>query len=68
MLSWRQVERFARENGYEFHHQRGSHRIYVHGDGREISIPRHREIKRGTLQALLRAMGATREQLLEWLG
>lgn len=48
--------------GYELDHQTGSHLILRHPDGRRLTVPNHREIARGTLRALIRQAGLTREQ------
>jgi predicted RNA binding protein YcfA (HicA-like mRNA interferase family) len=43
-------------------HQTGSHTILRHPSGRRLSIPNHRELAKGTLRALIRETGLTKEQ------
>jgi predicted RNA binding protein YcfA (HicA-like mRNA interferase family) len=53
--------------GYAVDHQTGSHIILRHQSGRRLSIPNHRELAKGTLRALIREAGLTKEQLAELL-
>jgi predicted RNA binding protein YcfA (HicA-like mRNA interferase family) len=48
--------------GYAVDHQTGSHIILRHSSGRRLSIPNHRELAKGTLRALIREAGLTKEQ------
>jgi predicted RNA binding protein YcfA (HicA-like mRNA interferase family) len=48
--------------GYAVDHQTGSHIILRHQSGRRLSIPNHRELAKGTLRALIREAGLTKEQ------
>ena len=43
----------------------GSHMILIGPTGRRLSVPRHRELGRGLLRALIRDAGLTREEFLE---
>ena len=43
--------------------QRGSHVKLRHADGRIVIVPLHRELRRGTLQSILRQAKMTLEQL-----
>lgn len=56
-----------RRMGYEVDHQTGSHIILRHPTGRRLTVPNHREIAKGTLRALIREAGLTREQFSELL-
>lgn len=60
------VKAFAKA-GYFFDHQTGSHLILRHSSGRRLSIPNHRELAKGTLRALIREAGLTKEQFCEFL-
>ena len=51
-----------RQIGYELDHQTGSHLILRHPTGRRLTVPNHRELAKGTLRALIRAAGLTKEQ------
>ena len=58
-LPARKVVRVLLHLGFVRDHQRGSHLILRHPDGRVISIPVHprEEIKRGTLKAIIEVSG-----------
>ncbi len=56
-----------RKSGYEVDHQTGSHIILRHATGRRLTIPNHRELAKGTLRALIREAGLTKEQFTELL-
>jgi predicted RNA binding protein YcfA (HicA-like mRNA interferase family) len=51
--------------GYEVDHQTGSHVIMRHPSGRRLTVPNHRELAKGTLRALIRDAGVTKEQFAE---
>ena len=53
--------------GYQFDHQTGSHIILRHSSQRRLSVPNHRELAKGTLRALIREAGLTKEQFTELL-
>jgi predicted RNA binding protein YcfA (HicA-like mRNA interferase family) len=53
--------------GYAFDHQTGSHVILRKSDGRRVSVPQHRELAKGTLRALIREVGLTKEEFLALL-
>jgi predicted RNA binding protein YcfA (HicA-like mRNA interferase family) len=53
--------------GYEVDHQTGSHLILRHPSGRRLTVPTHRELAKGTLRALIRDAGVTKEQFTELL-
>ena len=53
--------------GYEVDHQTGSHLILRNPAGRRLSVPNHRELAKGTLRALIREAGLTKEQFTELL-
>ena len=53
--------------GYVWDRTEGSHMILVHPDGRALSVPRHRELGRGLLRALIRDAGLTRREFTELL-
>jgi predicted RNA binding protein YcfA (HicA-like mRNA interferase family) len=49
--------------GYRVVRQRGSH-IFVAKDDVVVPVPRHDEIKRGTLMAIIAEAGMTKEEFL----
>jgi predicted RNA binding protein YcfA (HicA-like mRNA interferase family) len=53
--------------GYQIDHQTGSHIILRHSNRRRLTIPNHRELAKGTLRALIREAGLTKEQFQELL-
>ncbi len=65
----RALIRFQERNGFLLDHTSGSHFIFYHPNSRRRAVvPRHnRDMPKGTLLALLREAGFTREQLIEFL-
>ncbi len=53
--------------GYAVDHQTGSHVILRHNNLRRLTVPNHRELAKGTLRALIREAGITKEQFAEML-
>jgi predicted RNA binding protein YcfA (HicA-like mRNA interferase family) len=50
--------------GYQVDHQTGSHIILRHPQMRRLTVPNHRELAKGTLRALIREAGLTKEEFL----
>ncbi len=50
--------------GYQLDHQTGSHMILRHPSGRRLTVPNHRDLAKGTLRALIREAGLSREQFV----
>ena len=48
--------------GYAVDHQTGSHIILRHPQMRRLTVPNHRELAKGTLRALIREAGLTKEE------
>lgn len=55
--------------GYEVDHQTGSHMILRHKEEphRRLTVPNHDEIAKGTLLAIIRQSGLTREEFIDLL-
>ena len=53
--------------GFAWDRTEGSDMILVGRTGRRLSVPRHRELGRGLLRALIRDAGLTRDEFLELL-
>jgi predicted RNA binding protein YcfA (HicA-like mRNA interferase family) len=53
--------------GYEVDHQTGSHIILRHPSQRRLTVPNHRELGKGTLRALIREAGLTKDQFTDLL-
>lgn len=62
-----ELVRVARNVGFVFDRQRGSHAVYLRaGDGRRIVVPMHkRDLKPGTLRGIISDMGLTVDEFLE---
>lgn len=68
-LDWQQVVKALERAGFVFDRQKGSHMVYYHPDtNRTAGIPRHREIKAGTLREILREADLTRVEFRRLLG
>lgn len=68
-LTWQQVVRALERAEFVFDRQRGSHMVYYHPEtNRTVVVPRHREIKAGTLREILREANLTREEFRKLLG
>jgi len=53
--------------GYRETRQKGSHRVIKRADGFGTVVPDHRELKTGTLVAILRQLGLTVDDLRPYL-
>jgi len=55
--------------GYEVDHQTGSHMILRQKEPphRRLTVPKHRELAKGTLRAIIRQAGLTVEEFVELL-
>ncbi len=60
--------RAFRRMGYELDHQTGSHMILRRADGRRLTVPNHRELAKGTLRALIREAGLTKDEFEALVG
>ena len=56
-----------RKIGYVWDHTEGSHMILLHPSKGRLSVPRHKELGRGLLRALIRDTGLTRDEFLTLL-
>jgi predicted RNA binding protein YcfA (HicA-like mRNA interferase family) len=58
---YRDVTRALRKSGWQLVRTRGSHEMWRHPDGREVTVPgggkSNREVPTGTLAAIRRATG-----------
>ncbi len=53
--------------GYIWDHTEGSHMILLHPSKGRLSVPRHGELGRGLLRALIKDAGLTRDEFLKLL-
>jgi predicted RNA binding protein YcfA (HicA-like mRNA interferase family) len=62
VCSGQQAVRAFQKVGYAVDHQTGSHIILRHPQMRRLTVPNHRELAKGTLRALIREAGLTKEE------
>ena len=67
VLSGDEFVRVAGKIGFVHDRTEGSHMILLGPTGRRLSVPRHKELGRGLLRALIRDAGLTREEFLDLL-
>lgn len=69
VLKARKLLKTLRRLGFYKHHQVGSHIQLKHPDGRRTTIPYHptKEIRRGTLRAIIDDLGMTVEEFIKAL-
>jgi predicted RNA binding protein YcfA (HicA-like mRNA interferase family) len=67
VISGREAVKAFQKLGFLFHHQRGSHIVLYHPNGRHLSVPDHKELDRGTLRALIRGAGLTVDNFVQLL-
>ncbi len=53
--------------GYVWDNTEGSHMILLHLSKGRLSVPRHKELGRGLLRALIRDAGLTRDEFMALL-
>ena len=62
VCSGAEAVRAFRKLGYEVDHQTGSHIILRTASGRRLTIPNHRELAKGTLRAIIREAGISKDE------
>ncbi len=69
MISGEKCVKALRKLNYDVDHQTGSHIILRHKNPpyRRLTIPNHRELAKGTLRAIIREAGLTREEFFDLL-
>lgn len=67
-FSGKQVVKALRRTGFVVDHKKGSH-IFLHNLERNVSVivPDHKELRKGTLHAILKKAGLTRKELKDLL-
>lgn len=67
-FSGKQVIKALRRIGFVVDHTKGSH-IFLHNLDKNLSVtvPDHKELKRGTLHAILKKAGITQKELKDLL-
>ena len=67
VISGDEFVKAVRKIGYVWDHTEGSHMILLHLSGRRLSVPRHAELGRGLLRALIKDIGLSRVEFLKLL-
>ena len=63
-LSWQDLAQALQRAGFQLDRQKGSHMVFVHPQSnRTVVVPRHDELKPGTVAAILRETGLRREDI-----
>ncbi|MFW6057045.1 MAG: type II toxin-antitoxin system HicA family toxin [Chloroflexota bacterium] len=63
-LSWQDIADALQRASFKLDRQKGSHMVFVHSESnRTVVVPRHAELKPGTVRAILREAGLGREDL-----
>ena len=70
VISGRELISALERAGYAVDRQKGSHIVMrqIEAPHRRVTVPDHKELRKGTLRAILRHSGISVEQLLELLG
>ena len=66
LLSWREIVKALKKVGFQVARQKGSHIILMKGDC-VLPVPKHAEIKRGLLLAIIEEAGLKKQEFLELL-
>jgi len=69
ILSGQEIVKALKKLGYEIDHQTGSHMILRQNKEpfRRLTVPNHKEMAIGTLRAIIRQAGLSREEFFELL-
>ena len=67
VLSAKELIKILTKLGYYPIRQKGSHITLSSSNYPQITVPFHKEIARGTLRAIIREIGLTREQFMKLL-
>jgi len=67
VISGDEFAKIVRKIGYVWEHTEGSHMILRHPSGQRLSVPRHAELGRGLLMALVSDAGLSREEFIKLL-
>ncbi|MBS3138713.1 type II toxin-antitoxin system HicA family toxin [Candidatus Woesearchaeota archaeon] len=69
ILSGKDIVKALRKIGYDIDHQTGSHMILRQDREpfRRLTVPNHKEVAKGTLLAIIKQAGLSREEFLKML-
>lgn len=62
VISYKQILTVAKKSGFEIMRQKGSHIILRDRNMRRVVVPKHKNIKPGTLIAILKQIGLEKEE------
>jgi len=65
VISGDKFTKVMRKVGYVWDHTEGSHMILLHPSGQRLSVPRHSELGRGLLRALIRDAGLSQQEFIK---
>ena len=67
ILSGMDIVKALSKLGYIVDHQTGSHIILRHNrpPHRRLTVPNHKEVSKGTLRAIIRQSGSTRDEFVK---
>jgi predicted RNA binding protein YcfA (HicA-like mRNA interferase family) len=66
LLSWREVVKALTKAGFQVARQKGNHLILVKNE-RLVPVPKHEQIKKGLLMAIIEEAGLTKEEFQKLL-
>jgi predicted RNA binding protein YcfA (HicA-like mRNA interferase family) len=66
LLSWREVVKALTKAGFQVERQKGSHLILLKNE-LIVVVPKHEQIKKGLLLAIIEEAGLTRQEFMELL-
>jgi predicted RNA binding protein YcfA (HicA-like mRNA interferase family) len=66
LLSWREVVKALRKAGFQVERQKGSHLILAKNE-LIVPVPKHKQLKRGLLMAIIEEAGLTKDEFLNLL-
>ena len=68
LVSAKKVIAALKKSGFKIHRQSGSHIHLLSGDGRIlVTVPNHKELAKGTLNAIIKQSKISRDDFLELL-
>jgi predicted RNA binding protein YcfA (HicA-like mRNA interferase family) len=69
VLSGQELVKALEKMGYEVDRQKGSHIVLRHREPphRRLTVPDHKELRKGTLRAILRHSGISVDELVDLL-
>lgn len=62
VVSGKRMIRFLEKRGFRQARRKGSHVVLVKGEDWEITVPDHRELRKGTLRGILNDAEISREE------